>query len=89
MAVAIISGLSRHAVGECRGLAMSANVKEMSEKTYFRREEAAEYLCLSIRTLDQLKHDGDLPFCKIGAVIVFMKRDLDAFMMGSRIAVGE
>jgi excisionase family DNA binding protein len=59
------------------------------QKEYFRRVEAAEYLSISVRTLDQLKHDGDIPFCKIGMLVLFTKKDMDDFMMSRRIAVGE
>ena len=66
-----------------------AEEMKLDDRSYFRRREAAEYIGLSVRTLDQLKADGDLPFCKIGAVVVFTRMDLDTFMMGNRIAVGE
>ena len=59
------------------------------EKEYFRRNEAAEYLSICVRTLDQLKAEGELPFCKLGATVVFMKKDLDALMAKHRIAVKE
>jgi len=62
---------------------------EVDDRSYFRRRNAAEYLGVSVRTLDQLKADGDLPFCKVGAIVVFIKQDLDAFMLGNRIVVGE
>jgi len=59
-------------------------------KTHMRREEAAEYLGCSIRQIDQMKHDGDLPFCKLGGrLIIFKRADLDRVMEESRIAIDE
>ena len=63
--------------------------KSVLLRQYFRRKDAADYIQVCMRTLDQLKADGDMPFCKVGATVVFMKQDLDAFMMKQRIAIGE
>ena len=41
-----------------------------------------------IRTLDALKHDGELPFYRVGRrLIAFKIRDLEAFMQKRRIDV--
>ena len=60
------------------------------DRISYRRLEAAKYLNVSVRTIDQLKHNGDLPFCRVGRkVILFLKKDLDAFLLSRRIAVRE
>lgn len=59
-------------------------------KISYRRAEAARYLNVSVRTIDQLKHDGELPFCMVGRkLILFLRKDLDAFLLSKRIAVRE
>ena len=64
--------------------------KELVSKTYFRRHEAANYLCVSIRQLDEWKAKGDIPFHSLGRrLVVFAKGDLDHFMERNRVAVGE
>ena len=57
---------------------------------FLRRPEAARYLGCSVRQLDAMKADGDLPFCCLGRrLIVFRVDDLDAFMERHRVAVRE
>ena len=74
---------------------MMAEVMKLLEtaalpKTYMRRNEAAEYLGCSPRHIDMMKHDGDVPFCRLGGrLIVFKRADLDALMERRRVAVGE
>jgi excisionase family DNA binding protein len=74
---------------------MMAEVMKLLEtaalpKTYMRRNEAAEYLGCSHRDIDKMKHDGDVPFCRLsGRLIVFKRADLDALMERRRVAVGE
>jgi excisionase family DNA binding protein len=59
-------------------------------KTYLRRHEAAKYLGCSLRQIDSLKHDGDLPFHRLGRrLIVFKAQDLDVLMKKHRIDVTE
>lgn len=61
-----------------------------STKLYLRRQEAANYLGCSVRQIDQMKHDGDLPFHKLGRrLIVFKAQDLDALMKRSRVDVSD
>ena len=56
---------------------------------YLRREQAAEYIGVSLRTLDQLKHDGDIPFYQLSRrLIVYGREDLDVFMESHRVAMG-
>ena len=35
-------------------------------RIYLRRHEAARYLACSVRQVDQMKHDGALPFHRLG-----------------------
>ena len=58
------------------------------DPVYPRRSETARYLGCSIRTLDALKHDGELPYYRMGPrLIVFKIHDLEAFMQKRRIDV--
>ena len=49
------------------------------------RKDAAHYLSISTRLLDQLAADGKLTRAKIGAKSVFLIEDLDAFLNASRV----
>ncbi len=48
---------------------------------------ACAYTCLSRRTLDQAKADGDLPYYKVGAKVLFSVADLDEWIALRRIDV--
>ncbi len=50
------------------------------------RREAATYLAISPRKLDQLVADGDLPRVKIGSCVRFEQADLDAFIAAQKAA---
>jgi excisionase family DNA binding protein len=64
----------------------SVNPSSPSLKAYLRRHEAAEYLGCSVRQIDALKHDGELPFHMLGRrLIVFSRTDLDAMMTRRKI----
>ena len=64
--------------------------QKVGAKPYLRRHEAAKYLGCCVRQIDQMKHDGDLPFYKIGPrLIVFTVQDLDSLMKSRRIDVSE
>ncbi|MEI6167101.1 MAG: excisionase family DNA-binding protein [bacterium] len=68
----------------------SSGQNPSSQKTYLRRHEAAKYLGCSLRQIDSLKHDGDLPFHRLGRrLIVFKAQDLDVLMKKHRIDVTE
>ncbi len=57
------------------------------QKTYLRRHEAAKYLGCSVRQIDVMKHDGELPFHMLGRrLIVFSRIDLDALMAKYKVA---
>ena len=48
------------------------------------RKEAAEYLRISVRTLDKLGHDGEIPYSKLGngsrARVVYQRKNIDAYL---------
>ncbi len=52
----------------------------MAEREYFTKREAAEYLRLSVPTVDRLRLSGALAYIKVGKKVLFRKRDLDRFM---------
>lgn len=53
---------------------------------YLRREDAAMYMGCSLRQIDQLKHDGEIPFHRLGRrLIVFRVDDLETFMDQCRV----
>ena len=53
------------------------------------RKEAAVYLRISVRTLDELAQDGEIPYSKLGkglrSRVVYQRRDLDAYVERSRV----
>lgn len=59
-------------------------------RRYLRRQEAADYLGCSLRQIDAMKADGDIPFCWLGRrLVVFRVEDLDDFMARQRVALRE
>jgi excisionase family DNA binding protein len=57
------------------------------EDQFFRRQEAAEYLGISTRKLDELKKYGEIPFiCKGRRWTGYRKSDLDVYMDKDRIS---
>ena len=64
--------------------------RKEAPRNYLRRPEAARYLGCSVRQLDTMKADGEIPFCYLGRrLIAFRIEDLDEFMSKHRIAIGE
>ena len=53
------------------------------------RQQAADYLTLSVRTLDELAHEGEIPYSKLGngirSRVVYQRKDLDAYIERKRI----
>jgi excisionase family DNA binding protein len=53
------------------------------------RKEAAEYLRISVRTLDKLAKEGEIPYSKLGdgirARVVYQHKDLDAYVERTRV----
>ena len=63
-----------------------AIIEEHAPQRYLRREQAAAYIGCSLRQLDELKHNGELPFHRLGRrLIVFRIDDLEAFMDRYRV----
>ena len=55
-------------------------------KKYLRRHEAAKHVGCSVRLIDLLKHNGDLPFHRLGRrLIVFKVDDLERLMSNHRV----
>ena len=48
------------------------------------RKEAAAYLRISVRTLDNLAQDGEIPYSKLGkgarARVIYQRKELDAYL---------
>lgn len=57
-----------------------------SPDRYLSRPEAADYLRVSLRTLDGLAASGDPPAIRLGTRVVFDRADLDVFMTGRKAA---
>ena len=43
-------------------------------------KEAAEYLSISVPTLNRKKDDVIIPFVKVGGRIIFIRKDLDEYL---------
>jgi len=52
----------------------------MPESILLTKAEAAEYLHLSLATIDRLIKSRDLPHIKVGKKVLFRIRDLEAFI---------
>jgi excisionase family DNA binding protein len=48
------------------------------------RKDAARHLTLSVRTLDKLAQEGEIPYWKLGSGlrsrVVYQRKDLDAYV---------
>lgn len=51
------------------------------------RKEAAAYLKISCRTLDELTKKGRIKYSKIESVVRFKKSELDAFILKSEVRI--
>jgi len=53
------------------------------------RKDAARYLTISVRTLDKLEQEGEIPYSKLGngirSRVVYQRKDLDALLERMRI----
>lgn len=49
------------------------------EKRLYSREEAASYLAMSTRTLDQLRKDRKIAARQQGKSVVFLREELDSY----------
>lgn len=52
----------------------------MAKETYLKSREAAAYIGVSFRTMQNYIADGLIPCTKPGGRWLFKKRDLDAFL---------
>jgi len=59
---------------------------ERNESHLLTREQAAQRINCSTRNLHELRIRGELPFVKIGKLIRFIPKDLDAYIQLHRIA---
>ncbi len=57
----------------------------METKTYFSTKEAASYLMLSTRTLQNLRDQKRIAFAMLGRKIYYTKDDLDSYVAKGRI----
>lgn len=62
--------------------------KEAVRPLALRSREAAKALGISERTLARLKAGGELPFVRVGAVILFAVNDLQSWLAGRREVEG-
>jgi len=61
-------------------------MEEQISQRYLRRDQAARYMGCSLRQIDQLKHNGEIPFHRLGRrLIVFRVDDLETFMDSCRV----
>jgi len=69
---------------EERFISISANLRTRPEQNYFTRDEAAEYLRMSPRMLDNLTDVGEIRRAKLGqekkSKVLFRRVDLDAYV---------
>jgi excisionase family DNA binding protein len=54
--------------------------KSKKIKSQMNIKEAAEYLSISVPTLNRKKDDGIIPFVKVGGRIIFIRKDLDEYL---------
>jgi len=54
-----------------------------------RKHEAASYLGIKWRKLDYMREHGQIPFVKIGRLVLFLVSDLDDYIRKHRFAATE
>jgi hypothetical protein len=60
--------------------------REFTSARCLNTEEAAAYLGLSMSLLEKLRVRGDgPPYAKVGARVIYLPEDLDAFVRGRRV----
>lgn len=61
----------------------------MHSSSNLTRKEAAEFLRISVRTLDKLAQDGEIPYSKLGndsrARVVYQRKDLQGYIERTRV----
>ncbi|TWT86637.1 Helix-turn-helix domain protein [Pseudobythopirellula maris] len=56
---------------------------------YLKRAEGAAYIGVSLRTLDALLAEGEIPKIGVGSRVVLDRADLDQFMAGRKSAAAQ
>lgn len=59
---------------------IETSLKARIPRENMNREEAAEYLGLSVSFLEEQKAKYSIPFCRVGGRVIFRRRDLDKFL---------
>lgn len=59
---------------------IEASLKARGPRENMNREEAAEYLGVSVSFLEEQKASYSIPFCRVGGRVIFRRRDLDKFL---------
>jgi hypothetical protein len=60
--------------------------REDAPAQFLNTEEAAAYLGVSMSLLEKLRVRGDGPaYAKVGARVIYLREDLDAFVRGRRV----
>lgn len=57
----------------------------MPEKKLLTKQEAIEYLRISMNTLYRLMKSGELPYIKLERKVLFKKEDIDKFIESKRV----
>jgi excisionase family DNA binding protein len=65
-------------------MAVTESVSALTQPYVLNRKEAADFLRLSPRKLDQLAASGEIPKVKIGASVRFCRDDLEKFVADCR-----
>lgn len=59
---------------------IETSLKARIPRENMNREEAADYLGLSVSFLEEQKAKYSIPFCRVGGRVIFRRRDLDKFL---------
>lgn len=63
----------------------------MMSKKYLNRHEAADYIDVSLRKLDQLAADGEIPYSKLGVSprsrVLYCRDDLDKYIENNKVQI--
>lgn len=55
-------------------------LKARAPRENMNREEAADFLGVSVSFLEEMKASYQIPFCRVGGRVIFRRRDLDKFL---------
>lgn len=73
------------AVGDAIARELPRAIRAATRAEYLTREEAAGYLCVSLRTLDYLRTSGRIAWSKRRGRVVVATTDLDAYLDAGRV----